>query len=158
MFLGYLCRHCFAIFVPIFWEFVSLFFVFFHHPFWEILSLSFGIFVPNFWESLIPLLISQFAFLNLLCDDKENVGECHANIHIYIYMHVMSRSSDSFFWFDQQQLSINMHGSWGLNSPSSATCSERALCRTEPTIDSWPGRSVARSECMKPVARRRRYF
>ena len=157
MFLGYLCRHCFAIFVPIFWEFVSLFFVFFLHLFWENLPLSFGIFFPNFWESLIPLLISQFAFLNPLCDDKENVVERHANIHIYIYMYVMSRSSDSFFWFDQQ-LSINMHGSWGLNSPSSATCSERALCRTEPTIDSRPGRSVARSECMKPVARRRRYF
>ena len=109
MFLGYLCRHCFAIFVPIFWEFVSLFFVFFLNLFWENLPLSFGIFSPNFWESLIPLLISQFAFLNPLCDDKENVVERHANIYIYICTSCQDLRI-VFFWFDQQ-LSINMHGS-----------------------------------------------
>ena len=42
MFLGYLFRHCFAIFVPNFWDFLSLTFA----SLGNFLSLTFGIFFP----------------------------------------------------------------------------------------------------------------
>ena len=48
MFLGYLFRHCFAIFVPIFWDFLSLFGV------WECLSIFFGSCCPYFLEFCVP--------------------------------------------------------------------------------------------------------
>ena len=71
---------------------------------------------------------------------------------VYIYIHIRHvKILWQLFWF-HQQLSLNIHGSWGLNSPLSATCSERALCRTQLTMAFRSGRLVARSECMKPVA------
>ena len=60
MFLGYLFRHCFTIFVPNFWwfgNFCPQFLGMFAPNFWEFLSPTFrdlGIFVPKSWGQKIP--------------------------------------------------------------------------------------------------------
>ena len=82
MFLGYLFRHCFTIFVPNFWDFLSLTFRnfgIFVPNFWQFLSPTFGdlgIFVPNFWWFL-PQLLGIWEFLSPKVGDKnsQTVGD-----------------------------------------------------------------------------------